>query len=99
MFMWYTLSDIYNLLWDNKRNWLLVLFSSASIFDRFTYKFIVQGIKDGCPCIVEIRGTQGCALVGDLQGRSQGTTLSVSDLHHARATILNLFYNMEYEII
>ena len=26
---------------------------------------IVKGIKDGCPCIVEIRGTQGCALVAD----------------------------------
>ena len=22
-------------------------------------------IKNGCPCIVEIRGKQGCALVGD----------------------------------
>ena len=26
---------------------------------------IAKGIKNGCPCIVEIRGTQGCALVGD----------------------------------
>ena len=26
---------------------------------------VVKGIKNGCPCIVEIRGTQGCALVGD----------------------------------
>ena len=25
----------------------------------------IKGIKNGCPCIVEIRGTQGCALVGD----------------------------------
>ena len=49
-----------------------------------------KGIKNGCPCIVEIRGTQGCALVGE-QGRSQGTTLSASDLHSARATILNPF--------
>ena len=24
-----------------------------------------KGIKNGCPCFVEIRGTQGCALVGD----------------------------------
>ena len=24
-----------------------------------------KGIKNGCPCIVEIRGKQGCALVGD----------------------------------
>ena len=34
-----------------------------------------------------------------MQGRSQGTTLSASDLHNARATILNLFYNMVYKII
>ena len=27
--------------------------------------FFIKGIKNGCPCIVEIRGTQGCALVGD----------------------------------
>ena len=26
---------------------------------------LAKGIKNGCPCIVEIRGTQGCALVGD----------------------------------
>ena len=26
---------------------------------------VIKGIKNGCPCIVEIRGTQGCALVGD----------------------------------
>ena len=34
-----------------------------------------------------------------MQGRSQDTTLSASDLHSARATILNPFYNMEYKII
>ena len=34
-----------------------------------------------------------------MQGRSQGTTLSASDLHNARATILNPFYNMEHKII
>ena len=33
-----------------------------------------------------------------MQGRSQGTTLSASDLHNARETILNPFYNMEYKI-
>ena len=67
------------------------------------YMYTVKGIKNGCPCIVEIRGTQGCALVGDparaVQGPSQGTTLSASDLHNARAIILNPFYNMVYEII
>ena len=69
--------------------------------------YIVKGIKNGCPCIVEIRGMQGCALVGGrpctshrrMQGQSQGTTLSASDLHNARATILNPFYKMEYRII
>ena len=30
-----------------------------------TKEWIVKGIKNGCSCIVEIRGTQGCALVGD----------------------------------
>ena len=65
----------------------------------------VKEIKNDCPCIVEIRGTKNCDLVGDLaravgvQERSQGTDLSASDLHNARATILNLFYNMEYKII
>ena len=34
-----------------------------------------------------------------VQGRSQGTTLSASDLHNARATILNPFYNMECKTI
>ena len=34
-----------------------------------------------------------------MQGRSQGTTLHASDLHNARATILNPFYNMECKII
>ena len=29
------------------------------------WSVIIKGIKNGCPCIVEIRGTQGCALVGD----------------------------------
>ena len=47
---------------------------------------------------------QGCTLVRDtsrrrVQGRSQGATLSASDLHNARATIHNPFYNMEYKII
>ena len=34
-------------------------------FDLVKYPLIAKGIKNGCPCIVEIRGTQGCALVGD----------------------------------
>ena len=73
-------------------------------FCKWVAQSFIKGIKNGCPCIVEIRGTQGCALVGDParavgEGRSQGTTLSASDLHNARATILNPFYNMEYKII
>ena len=34
-----------------------------------------------------------------MQGRSQGTTLSASDLHNAREAIRNPFYNMEYQIM
>ena len=34
-----------------------------------------------------------------VQGRGKGTTLSTSDLHKARATIHNPFYNMAYKII
>ena len=34
-----------------------------------------------------------------MQGHSQGTTLSASDLHNVRANILNPFYNMEHKII
>ena len=39
-----------------------LLFSSRMSTNHIT---IVKGIKNGCLCIVEIRGTQGCALVGD----------------------------------
>ena len=34
-----------------------------------------------------------------MQGRSQGTTLSASGLHSARAIVLNPFCNMEYKTI
>ena len=44
-------------------------------------------------------GRRPCTSRRRVQGRSQGTTLSTSDLHNARASILNPFYNMEYEII
>ena len=44
-------------------------------------------------------GQRPCTSHWRVQGRSQGTTLSVSDLHNAPATILNLFYNMEYDKI
>ena len=43
--------------------------------------------------------SETCTSRRRVQGRSQGTTLSASDLHNARATILNPFYNMEYKII
>ena len=41
--------------------------SNTSLADLSTAvsKCFIKGIKNGCPCIVEIRGTQGCALVGD----------------------------------
>ena len=39
---------------------------SPGIVLNCLYTYVcVKGIKNGCPCIVEIRGTQGCALVGD----------------------------------
>ena len=38
-----------------------------------------KGIKNGCPCIVEIRGTQGCALVGD-PARAVGSCRDVAEL-------------------
>ena len=45
------------------------IFVQASEFDIGAISICqilqVKGIKNGCPCIVEIRGTQGCALVGD----------------------------------
>ena len=44
-------------------------------------------------------GRRPCTSRRRVQGRSQGTTLSASDLHNAQATILNPFYNMEYKII
>ena len=44
-------------------------------------------------------GRRPCTSRRRVQGRSQGTTLSASDLHNARATILNPFYDMEYKII
>ena len=44
-------------------------------------------------------GRGPCTSRRRVQGRSQGTTLSASDLYNARATILNPFYNMEYEMI
>ena len=44
-------------------------------------------------------GWRPCTSHRRVQGCSQGTTLSASDLHNAQATILNPFYNMEYKII
>ena len=40
-----------------------------------------------------------CMSHRQVQGCRQGTTLSASDLHNARATIFNPFYNMECKII
>ena len=44
-------------------------------------------------------GRRPCTSRRRVQGHSQGTTLSASDLHNAWATILNPFDNMEYNII
>ena len=27
---------------------------------------VIKGIKNGCPCIVEVRGSKGCALASSL---------------------------------
>ena len=71
----------------------------TSRIDRCEPRYLVTPERSSpTVCIVEIRGTQGCALVGEsaraVQGSSQGTTLSASDLHNARTTILNPFYNV-----
>ena len=42
--------------------------------------------------------SETCTSGRRVQGRSQDTTLSASDLHNALATILNPFYHMEYKI-
>ena len=64
---------------------------------------IVKGIKNGYPCIEEIEkhaglclGRRPCTSHNRVQGRSEGTTPSASDLHNAWTTILNPLYNMEY---
>ena len=74
----------------------VILFTENVIASKGARPFI-KGIKNGSPGILEIRGMQGYALVGD--GCIQGTTLSVTDLHNAWATILNPFYNTEYKIV
>ena len=50
----------------------------------------IQGIKNGCPCIVEIRGTQGCAVVRDPE-RAVGKCRDVANAQP--------LYKMECEII
>ena len=42
-----------------------VLYINSVFPDVRINRVVIKGIKNGCPCIVEIRGTQGCALVGD----------------------------------
>ena len=44
---------------------LMWVFSPVKMIMFVPLSLVVKGIKNGCPCIVEIRGTQGCALVGD----------------------------------
>ena len=38
---------------------------NLNIFRFHSLALFVKGIKNGCLCIVEMRGTQGCALVED----------------------------------
>ena len=44
---------------------LLTCINFNSGMDTKLQPLWIKGIKNGWPCIVEIRGTQGCALVGD----------------------------------
>ena len=44
---------------------MICKYASGTCISIGIYTVLVEGIKNGCPCIVEIRGTQGCALVGD----------------------------------
>ena len=53
---------------------------------------LIKGIKNGCPCIVEIRGTQDCALVGD-------PARAVAKAQPCVPLILNPFYNMKCKIV
>ena len=43
----------------------LTSYLASMDWTKTTARWDDKGIKNGCPCIVEIRGTQGCALVGD----------------------------------
>ena len=37
-----------------------------SYFLNYSIRHVIKGIKNGCPCVVEIRGTSGCALATSL---------------------------------
>ena len=75
-----------------------------TVFHKWTQmRCFVEGSDNVCTCIVGIRGTRGlclgrrpCACRWWVQGRSQGTTLSTSDLHNGRTTHS---YNMYCRII
>ena len=60
-----------NVYYELKKNRLKYLSATWPVLEDFLGLLKVslsrhnKGIKNGCPCIVEIRGTQGCALVGD----------------------------------
>ena len=45
--------------------WTAECKSRSTMIEYPNSVYVGKGIKNGCPCIVEIRGTQGCALVGD----------------------------------
>ena len=48
-----------------KKQTFQLFYLCVIIVHRCSAVLVVKGIKNGCPCIVEISGTQGCALVGD----------------------------------
>ena len=73
-----------------------VRFGSCLMLSYFLSYFtfhVMTGIKNGCPCIVEIRGTKGCALTTILHlptARAVSLTKAQPCVppHNARATIL-----------
>ena len=60
---------------------------------------LLKGLRMVARALLRLLGRRPCTSRRPVQGRSQGTTLSAFDLHNARATNLNPFYDMEYKIL
>ena len=57
---------------------------------RWFMQWFVKGIKNGCPCIVKIRGIQGYALVGEL-ARAVGEYSDVTKAQPCMPLISTIF--------